>query len=545
MENIDIEKLSDEEIRSKFGPLADSVIAFKRKYEKNAAELAEVHRTLEEAFNSDDQHRFRLLKQLLERFDATAQAVLSEDAESGGEIAAGADEDYSDGETERKKGKRGRKKGTRNLDGFDPGLVADAETVILGTPTPDTKPTVFYKLKVVPAVVRLTRYEYYPDGEMPDQYGMSLLTPSFAAYAATRKFVFGMPLYRIETLLRERGTPVSRDQLARYCMLAADDLRPIAERINEVLLSAPRTHVIHADETPLDVIRMEKEDGDGKTVYSKKKGRMFVYTTCRWEDHIAAVYRFEPDRKADRIQDHLAKFTGTVVCDDYPGYDKASRLSDGRLGIARCWFHWRKRFNETALVAKDALKHQDGGKAASYADSVLATMERLFDIEKECRGLTAEEVLKIRQKKSKPIVDALFSRLKADLPKMKDPILSDVRYGLKLESQLRMFLDDPYIDMTNNICERAVKDMVMSRKNFLFSFSQSGAEANGILMTVLRTARLNSLDPEKYMAYVLGRVATTPLSGIDTLLPWSETLPKELKGTKELPEDLDELLKKK
>ena len=142
-------------------------------------------------------------------------------------------------------------------------------------------------------------------------------------------------------------------------------------------------------------------------------------------------------------------------------------------------------------------------------------------------------------------MDALFSRLKADLPKMKDPILSDVRYGLKLESQLRKFLDDPYIDMTNNICERAVKDMVMSRKNFLFSFSQSGAEANGILMTVLRTARLNSLDPEKYMAYVLERVATTPLSDIDTLLPWSETLPKELKGTKELPEDLDELLKKK
>ena len=61
--------------------------------------------------------------------------------------------------------------------------------------------------------------------------------------------------------------------------------------------------------------------------------------------------------------------------------------------------------------------------------------------------------------------------------------------------------------------------MVMSRKNFLFSFSQSGAEANGILKTILRTARLNSLDPEKYMAYVLERVATTPLSEIDTLLP--------------------------
>ncbi|MFU2519628.1 MAG: hypothetical protein ACM67P_05845 [Clostridiales bacterium] len=43
----------------------------------------------------------------------------------------------------------------------------------------------------------------------------------------------------------------------------------------------------------------------------------------------------------------------------------------------------------------------------------------------------------------------------------------------------------------------------MARKNFLFGYSEKGAEAAGTLMTVIRTARLNQADPEKYIAYVL------------------------------------------
>ncbi|MCI5670463.1 MAG: transposase domain-containing protein, partial [Bacilli bacterium] len=107
-----------------------------------------------------------------------------------------------------------------------------------------------------------------------------------------------------------------------------------------------------------------------------------------------------------------------------------------------------------------------------------------------------------------------------------------------------VFLDNPYVEMTNNVCERSVKDFVMARKNFLFSYSEKGAEAAGTLMTVIRTARLNQVDPEKYIAYVLSQLGKTRQSDIDSLLPWSESLPKEVRSSKyEVPKAVTDSLK--
>ena len=44
---------------------------------------------------------------------------------------------------------------------------------------------------------------------------------------------------------------------------------------------------------------------------------------------------------------------------------------------------------------------------------------------------------------------------------------------------------------------------------FLFSYSEKGAGAAGILMTVIRTASLDQVDPEKYIAYVLTQLGKT------------------------------------
>ena len=51
-------------------------------------------------------------------------------------------------------------------------------------------------------------------------------------------------------------------------------------------------------------------------------------------------------------------------------------------------------------------------------------------------------------------------------------------------------------------------------------------------MTVIRTARLNQADPEKYIAYVLTQLGKTSQEDIDRLLPWSESLPKEVRPSK-------------
>lgn len=75
--------------------------------------------------------------------------------------------------------------------------------------------------------------------------------------------------------------------------------------------------------------------------------------------------------------------------------------------------------------------------------------------------------------------------------------------------------------MSNNAAERALRGVVLGRKNYLFAGSDTGGARAAVLYTIIETAKLNGLDPEAYLADVLARIADHPARHIDTLLPWS------------------------
>lgn len=63
--------------------------------------------------------------------------------------------------------------------------------------------------------------------------------------------------------------------------------------------------------------------------------------------------------------------------------------------------------------------------------------------------------------------------------------------------------------------------MALGRKNYLFAGSDAGGERAAAIYTLLGTAKLNGLDPELYLRYVLERIADHPINRIDELLPWN------------------------
>ena len=540
LDTIDLDTLSDEELIAAFGNVGNAIIRLRNK--KNA-EMMELHDHMVKLIDAVEKKYYALMKQLLERFDPTKKPDIGD-----------ADEEYSDGETEtpekKSVSKAGRPKGSKTGGSIDFDRISVVDHSI-GASVAGGNPRTFFKVETVPAKCIVHRYKVYDDSlgkpcendvkELPDQFGDSFLTPSLGAYIVTRKFLYGVPLYRLESILGDAGVGISRVQLADYCIRVADELAPISDRIaDDFIHSQERAKVRHADETTLKVVRNSRESG--------RTCRMFVYTSCKWDKRLSAVYRFCTDRKAENIISFFVDYSGVVVCDDYSGYDTLAGESLGQITLARCWFHWRKRFEEIVLLVEKSAPSEAKKKAAlskSYAAEVLKKMQKLFEIEKEHAADTADGLLKARRGQSRPIVDELFSDMKAKMDSFQGSLKEAVSYGLNIEKDLRVFLDNPYVEMTNNVCERAVKDFVMARKNFLFSYSEKGAKAAGTLMTVIRTARLNQVDPEKYIAYVLTQLGKTSQKDIDSLLPWSESLPEELRSSKyEVPKSVVDSVKK-
>ena len=75
----------------------------------------------------------------------------------------------------------------------------------------------------------------------------------------------------------------------------------------------------------------------------------------------------------------------------------------------------------------------------------------------------------------------------------------------------------------NNAAERAIKPIVLGRKNFLFAGADTGAETLARAMTIIETAKMNGLDPQAYLADVLDRINDHKINRLDELLPWNWT----------------------
>ena len=84
-----------------------------------------------------------------------------------------------------------------------------------------------------------------------------------------------------------------------------------------------------------------------------------------------------------------------------------------------------------------------------------------------------------------------------------------------------------YFELSNNSAERAVKESVMGRKNWLFSSTFEGTRANAVELSLIYTAKLNQLDPKKYLRKVLTKITNIEVfdpERLRHLLPWNINL---------------------
>jgi hypothetical protein len=92
-------------------------------------------------------------------------------------------------------------------------------------------------------------------------------------------------------------------------------------------------------------------------------------------------------------------------------------------------------------------------------------------------------------------------------------------YARERRAGLEVFLSDPGVPMDTNHLERALRVIPLGKKNWLFCWTEAGAEQLGIVQSLIATCRLHGIDPYTYLVDVLQRVGEHPASRVAELTP--------------------------
>jgi len=332
------------------------------------------------------------------------------------------------------------------------------------------------------------------------------------AHTLVSRFVDHLPYYRQEAINARSGVHTPRSTLARSAGNAGAALVPLYEVHKRFVLSGP---VLHADETPVALL----DPGAGKT----KRAYVWAYARGEHDAESGVIYEFCLGRGSQypvaflgasqgppgSPMEEQPAWQGTLVCDQYAGYDAAldKRVYPRRIA-ARCFAHARRKFDElvgTSEVAKEAIKR----------------IGWIYHVEGQFAGMDAPQRLAARQQLTRPLWDELHVWLKLERRRVPDggSIAAAIDYSLNAWDALTRHLDDGAVPIDNNFIERQIKPWAMGRRAWLFAGSEMAGQRAAVVMSLVQSAKLNGHDPWAYLKDVLERLPSHPNDRIEELLP--------------------------
>jgi transposase len=330
-----------------------------------------------------------------------------------------------------------------------------------------------------------------------------LAGPALLARVLVSKYADHLPLYRQSQIFARSGIDLDRSTLADWVGGAHELLAPLVEALAEHVLSG--TH-LHADDTPYPVLA----PGTGKT----KIARIWTYVRDErsWGSEVppAVLFRYTPDRKGIHPRTHLSRFAGALHADGYAGFERL--FESGRIHEIACWAHARRKFFDLYEATQSPI-----------AKEALDRISALYGIEGEIRARPPDERKAVRQARAGPLLDDLRTWLISTTRQLskKSDASGAIRYTLSRWEALCRYRDDGRAELDNNAAERALRCIALGRKNHLFAGADAGGERAASIYSLIGTAKLNSIDPEAYLCFLLTHIAEHPINRIDELLPWA------------------------
>jgi transposase len=339
-----------------------------------------------------------------------------------------------------------------------------------------------------------------------------LAAPGLLAYVMVSKYGDHLPMHRLESILQRHGIQIARSTMCDWAAQCAAVLNPLYQLMVKLVLASK---VIHTDDTPVNVL--------DRTLDQTRTGRFWAYLGDK--SHPCTVFTYTPSRSRDGPHQFLTGWGKEqrvyLQADAFGGYDGIyAGQAGGTVTEVACWAHARRKFYDA--------RNSD----AVASTQALAYIRLLYDVEDEAKESAARadtnlvsERLRLRQQCAVPRLEQFKAWLQSQQAEHGGPVLPKspmgqaIGYALNQWDALCVYTTDGDLNIDNNAAENALRRVAVGRKNWLFCGSDNGGATAAVLFSLIATCQRHKVNPFDYLRDVLTRIAATPISQLDQLLP--------------------------
>ncbi|MDP2651691.1 MAG: IS66 family transposase [bacterium] len=357
-----------------------------------------------------------------------------------------------------------------------------------------------------------------PQGVGPEKYD-----ETSASMIALLKYGSGVPFNRLEQLQGNIGIPLPASTQWEIVQETAAEIEPA---FGELIRQAAQGEVVHNDDTTMKVLALMSREQPQEQSQQEESQRSGIFTSgivSRCEGRTIALFFTGHKHAGENLSAVLAQRAAKLgppiqMC------DALSRNLPGefKVVLAHCLAHSRRKFVDVVRQFPEECRYLLKTLAEVYRTDALSRQQ----------GMSPEERLRFHQEKSGPPMNDLESWLKDQLEEGKvEPnsgLGQAISYMKKHWGKLTMFLQVPGAPLDNNICERALKKVILHRKNSLFYKTPNGAHVGDLFMSLIHTCQLSGVDPFGYLTELqkhAAQLSQTP----QQWMPWNyrDTLQRE------------------
>lgn len=344
---------------------------------------------------------------------------------------------------------------------------------------------------------------------LPLDAGNKKYDASVAAMIAVLKYGSGFPFYRMGVLQDMCNIPLPPSTQWEILKEAVKKIYPLYE---ELVTYAAQGEVIYNDDTNMKVLSLLKENNKENP---ERKGIFTTGIVSRVEENLIALYftgRNHAGENLDQLLQKRIKSKGPPIqmCDAL----SRNVPKEFEVLLANCLCHGRRKFVdiipnfplECTFIIKQ-LKEV-------YSNEAIAKKEKM----------TKEKRLFFHQEKSGPIMAELKKWMDTQISKKKvEPnsgLGEAINYMLNHWEALTLFLRVPGAPLDSNIVERALKKVILHRKNSYFYKTMNGALVGDIFMSFIETCRLAKVNALKYIISLL-ECSDDIQTDLTSWMPWN------------------------